>query len=216
MRNLILVLCLLVGAPPAFAGDVYANFEDLSQHAVEGVDYNVQSLDRSSKYTVLAIHGGAIEPGSEFVAAEIAGSDLNLYQFVAAPKDHSRDLHLTSTHFDEPRALVLVTKSEECVSVHGFLELEKDVVCVGGGDSVLRKKIVGALNRLNLNLVAEEPCVRFGGAAPQNIVNRCKMPGVQLEISTHLRKSHPEWFPKIAAAIRSVFPPRENGPEIKK
>jgi phage replication-related protein YjqB (UPF0714/DUF867 family) len=188
-----------------YAADKYANFADLSAHAAEGDDYTVIVNDRSAKLTVIAIHGGAIEPGSEIMATDIAGNDLNLYEFIAAPKEHSRDLHLTSTHFDEPKALALTAKSDQCVSVHGYLDLEKDGVCVGGADDSLRKKTVLALNSLGLPLTVEEPCVRFGGSAPLNIVNRCAKPGLQLELSTHLRSSHSEWFQQIASAIRGVM-----------
>ena len=189
----------------AHATDRYANFAELSKVAKEGDDFTIHVVDRGAKVTVIAIHGGAIEPHSEDIAADIAGTDLNLYQFIAAPKPDSTDLHLTSTHFDEPRALALTAKSEQCISVHGYLELEKDGICVGGAETPLRQKIVDSLNGLGLPITVEVPCARFGGSAPLNIVNRCKSPGVQLEVSTHLRSSHGDWFSKIADAVRSAI-----------
>ena len=205
MMNLPLLCGMLLSGAPSQGADKYANFEALSKANKEGVDYQVHVVDHQSKITVMAIHGGGIEPHSEELAAIIAGSDFNLYQFIAVPKEHSQELHITSTHFDEPRALALAEKSDECISVHGYLDREKDGICVGGGDGPMRKKIVNELNKVGLAMSVEEPCTQFGGSAPDNIVNRCKVPGIQLEVSTHLRSNHGDWFAQIATAVKKAF-----------
>jgi phage replication-related protein YjqB (UPF0714/DUF867 family) len=199
------ILLLLLSSSVSFAADKYANFSELSAARKEGDDYTVTAKNRKSKITVMAIHGGAIEPHSEEMAAAVAENDFNLYTFVAAPKDHSTELHLTATHFDEPRALALAEKSDQCISMHGYLERVKDGICVGGGDAPLRKKMVEEINKLGLPITVEEPCAQFGGSAPNNIVNRCKLPGIQLEVSTHLRNEHAEWFKPIADAVRKAI-----------
>ena len=90
------------------AADHYPNFKELAANEKEGVDYRVEVADRHSPVVVIAIHGGGIESGSEAVARQIAGEDWSKYIFMATKPKGNRVLHITSTHFDDPRALALV------------------------------------------------------------------------------------------------------------
>lgn len=221
-------------------GDAFANYSELSARYREGVDYRVRAINRSSPVVVLAIHGGKIEVGTTELAEQIAGSDLSFYTFEGlrpeAPNDvglrprRNGVLHLTSHHFDEPRAVNLVTQrstspeapgghlgpSEYCVSVHGFFEdADKQIACVGGGNAELRDRIAQEIRQTFPDsaesgadrIRVEVPCRRFGGTDPMNIANRCRQKGVQIELSHTLRRrvlGNHQFSERLADAIRNA------------
>ena len=198
-------LLALVLAASTFAADRYANLAALRAENREGVDYRVETLDRSSPATVLAIHGGNIEPGTSLVARRLAGDDWNLYLFEAL-RSSARDLHVTATHFDDPSAVALASRSALAVSVHG----EKGAgleVCVGGADTALSVRVAEALRRAHF--AAQQPCRRLPGRNPDNIVNRAKS-GVQLEMTKPLLDllgAHPDQMGRFVKAVRGALPP---------
>jgi phage replication-related protein YjqB (UPF0714/DUF867 family) len=186
-------IALLAWGAASFAGavekrDSYRNFSELAAHQTEGRDFRVTATDRRSPVCALAIHGGRIEEGSEAVARAIAGDDLSLYVFEALMPAHNARLHITSARFDDPRAASLAGHSRVCVSIHGFTEDARDAVCVGGGNAGLRDWTAACLRRAGLPIEVETPCLRFGGADAANIVNRAAEKGVQIELSTRLRR----------------------------
>lgn len=183
----LLSLSLLVSVS-AYASDRYLDYLDLAKHEVEGASYQVLSLDRNASVAAIAIHGGRIEEGSDTLAELIAGADLNFYAFIAKKPANNRELHVTSTHFNDPRLLALATKSKIMISIHGFKEEEKDEICVGGGNVALRDLIATDLSALKLGISITTPCAQFGGSDARNPVNRSSLQGVQLELSGHLRK----------------------------
>jgi phage replication-related protein YjqB (UPF0714/DUF867 family) len=220
IREIGLTICsitasLLLGSNPIAAAsdnkDRFANYSELSAHEREGVDYRVEVIDRASPVTVFAIHGGKIEASSDNAAKLVAGDDWNVYAFVATKAANNRDLHLTSTHFDEPRALSLAKRSDRCVSMHGFaLSSNTSVACVGGGSAPLSKAVYQALKARVPEITVEYPCTRFGGSDPANILNRCIHPGVQIEMSPALREmlsSDPQLAAKFKDAVRSGMTP---------
>ena len=69
---------------------------------------------------MIAPHGGKIEPGSSEIAAAIAGESHSLYSFDGLRRRPHRDLHITSTNFDEPRCENLIATHDIVVSMHGL------------------------------------------------------------------------------------------------
>lgn len=210
-------------ATPGNWGDAYRNFAELSAHQREGVDYQIQLVNRHSPITVLAIHGGGIEVGTTELAERIAGSEWSYYSFLGIKSERPNDLglrprrngvlHLTSHHFDEPQALDLVQspgQSDYCLSIHGFFEdAGRSIACVGGGNSELRdnvaQEIRSEFSSGAFRVAVEVPCRRFGGTDPNNIANRCHQRGMQLELSHSLRRQtleNPEIAERLAGAIR--------------
>ena len=204
MRTLLLIL-LFSGTAHAAIIDTYANFQELSAAQAEGRDFTVTVNDRGSRFGVFAIHGGKIEPITSELAVAVAGEDLNLYRFEGIKADGNLALHITSAHFDEPRALALAAKTETCVSTHSYLSEEK-AICVGGANVPLMEKIARALQAQDFTVVY--PCVKFAAKSRQNIVNRCALHGAQLEISTaladELAVDHSR-FDRLASLLRSVL-----------
>ena len=177
-----LILSVLTLILPALAADRYPDVAALRAHEKEGVDFRVETLDRSSPVTVFAIHGGSIEPGTSAVARRLAGDDWNLYLFEGLGRS-ARSLHVTSAHFDDPAAVALAARSAVAVSVHGE-KGSAPLACVGGADAGLAREVADALRAAGFQ--ARQPCRRFPATDPRNIVNRAKS-GVQLELTRPLR-----------------------------
>jgi phage replication-related protein YjqB (UPF0714/DUF867 family) len=179
----ILFLGCAVG-PPASIKDQYANFKELSRQEKEGTSYKIQLQERRSPLTILAIHGGEIDKGTELLAAQLAGKQFNLYIF----EGNRPQLHLTSTHFDEPRALSLAKRSRYCLSIHGLRESQKEALCLGGGNPWLKEQLMKALKKSAFSFDILDDCPGVNGNHPLNIVNRCQEKGVQLEFTRPLRE----------------------------
>ncbi|EHS52160.1 protein of unknown function DUF867, partial [Rhizobium sp. PDO1-076] len=95
---------------PPETGEWYPSFSELSAREIENVDYQISVVNRDSMVAVIAPHGGHIEPGTSELAQAIAGEDLSMYIFSGLrPGRHHRELHITSTNFDEKRCLDLLS-----------------------------------------------------------------------------------------------------------
>jgi phage replication-related protein YjqB (UPF0714/DUF867 family) len=179
------VLMLSLSAQLSYGVGEYKNYSELSSSEQEGKDFEIISILRDSAVMVMAIHGGKIEFGTTEIASSIAGADWNYYTFsgLKQVENENWSLHLTSSNFDEPRALALAHSSTHCISVHAFKNAEVPTVCVGGKSNELGLMIANSIRSNNPNLKVEYPCLRFPAQRKQNIVNQCVNEGVQLEIS---------------------------------
>ncbi|WPU65034.1 poly-gamma-glutamate hydrolase family protein [Peredibacter starrii] len=176
--------------------DHYKNFSELAAKNVEGEDYVIELKNRNSKILVMAFHGGYIESGSTELASAITSESFNFYTFKGLRVGEmdessftSSTLHLTSTNFDEPQLMELTSKADFCLGLHGFGGQEADF-CVGGGNADERKELVKALTKAYPDYKSCELCCNpFNGTAKKNPVNRCKLQGIQVEMSPRVRKS---------------------------
>ncbi len=185
----------------AAAADLYRDFADLKAHRIEGKDYSVTVVDRRAPVTVFAIHAGAIEPGTAEAAVECAGNDWNLYVFRALGKNHSRELHVTAAHFDDPAAVALSTSSITSIALHGRRD-ETGGACIGGSNAALRAGVAASLSEAGFR--QEEPCARLPGATGKNIVNRGEYGGVQLELSVDMARAMQEDPPRRKAFCSAI------------
>jgi hypothetical protein len=101
----------------------------------------------------IAPHGGRIEPGTSEIAALIAGESYNLHRFEGRkPPGQNAVLHITSHHFDEPRALNLAKKCRIVLGIHGCRG--RRAIYVGGRDKQLREDLAVALLGTGLRVEA--------------------------------------------------------------
>lgn len=185
--------------------DRYTNFRDL---AASETAFETICRDRSSDVTVIAPHGGRIEPNTTEIALLIAADDYNLFCFNGLKQGCNRDLHITSHRFNQPEALALVRKSSVVVTVHGCMHVEP-VIYVGGLDTDLIEKTCRQLSTRNIN--HENNAERYAGVNPENICNRgLRGKGMQIEVSRPLRNS-PAAHQNIATAVRSALWEINNG-----
>lgn len=170
------------------AADKYKNFADLALHEKDS-DYRVRSELRRDATAVIAPHGGGIEPGTSELAEAIAVAGLSFYAFEGIKTNGNRVLHITSSRFDEPKALALVAASPAVVALHGELDCPDQVVFRGGVDKELGKRIQAALEAAGFAVRIHDDA-NLQGVDKNNICNRGQSgQGVQLELSQPLRHS---------------------------
>ncbi len=169
--------------------DIYRNFADLAAHEKENSDFRVRSEERRVAAAVIAPHGGGIEPGTSELAEAIAGADFSFYAFEGLKKNGNGVLHITSSRFDEPNAVVLLNASPRVVALHGELDCRDQVVFLGGLDKGLGKRIQAELQAAGFVVrIHDDPYLQ--GVEKSNICNRGQSgQGVQLELSQPLRRS---------------------------
>jgi len=195
--------------------DKYLNFRHLDNNEREGVDYQIRWQQGVTGFCIMALHGGNIEPGTSGIAEGIAGQDHAFYAFEGIKARGNRKLHLTSTAFDEPKALWLASMSETIIAIHGC-EGDEPLVYFGGLAVPLIEKITESLEA-NGVAVREHPTPENKGIHPNNICNLgSKGKGVQLELAKNLRsqmfvgtsidgRCPTEVFYRFARAIRNVL-----------
>jgi phage replication-related protein YjqB (UPF0714/DUF867 family) len=166
--------------------DVYSTFHDLATHNIRDLDYGITVLDRHSPITILAPHAGGIEPGASEIARAVAGEVFNCYLFEGLRSGSNRDLHLTSTRFDEPQGLELIRRSLLVVSIHGC-EGEENEIRVGGLDITVRNRLVELLRQAGFNV--HPGLGNLSGSLATNLCNMGRTgKGVQLEFTAGLRR----------------------------
>jgi phage replication-related protein YjqB (UPF0714/DUF867 family) len=167
--------------------DKYASFAELAASEPK-TSYAITVRDRRTTVAVIGPHGGGIEPGTSEIAAAIAGDDYSLYLFEGVKVNSNGDLHITSTHFDEPSCLSLLASARLALTIHGEQSLS-ETICVGGRHREAVTAISDALEKSDFQ-VREHPNSELHGLDTRNICNRgTGGSGVQLELSRGLRRS---------------------------
>ncbi len=165
--------------------DKYQNFRELRTAERLNAAYRIRRRAGSVPVAIVAPHGGKIEKGTSEIATAIAGNAYSLYCFEAIKPSNNWDLHLTSTRFDEPKCLELISTCDLVVTVHGC-KGPNQMIYVGGLDEALWKAIDERLEGVGFTTDIHPD---LNGLSPDNICNRGRRgKGVQLEISNGLRK----------------------------
>lgn len=167
--------------------DKYCTFGELAQFEEEGEDYRIVIEDRGSRVSILAPHGGDIEPKTTEVAEEIAGYGYNLYSFKGLKKHCNYDtLHISSHRFDEPKCLRIIHNSEIVVAIHGSRK-NGERVFIGGRDYSLKEAISHRLRSAKYTVQMDDH--PYPARNQMNICNRgATGEGVQLELTRDLRE----------------------------
>jgi phage replication-related protein YjqB (UPF0714/DUF867 family) len=175
---------MLVGKD-GMAHDTYCCFAELKNHEGLNKDYKISISDVGSGITIIAPHGGKIEPGTSDIARKIATQRFNYYCFEGIKKENNGRLHITSHNFDEPMAVKLISGSHIVIAIHACTGNEK-FVFLGGRDKILKEVIANELE--SRGIIVPKGHGRFKGLNPDNICNRgANKKGVQLEITRGLR-----------------------------
>ena len=184
------------------ARDTYSCFAELKNHEEQNKDYKISISDVGSQITIIAPHGGKIEPGTSDIAKRIAAEGFNYYCFEGIKSEKNGLLHITSHNFDEPRAVQIISKSRIVVAIHACTGNEK-LVFLGGLDEVLKAVIANELE--TRGILVPEGHGKFKGSNPENICNRgTSKKGVQLEITRGLRDDQ-EKRQLISEAVRAAL-----------
>lgn len=168
--------------------DKYQSMRELQSETIENEDWEIVTDNRDSEITILAIHGGGIEPATTELARVIANDgQFNYFAFNGMRIKGNNELHVTSINYDNDIAMDLVKTSERAITIHGCLG-EDEIAYIGGKDNLLKERIVEELSQIGIE-VNEAPS-HMSGTQDNNIVNCTKNGvGVQIELTSSLRKS---------------------------
>jgi phage replication-related protein YjqB (UPF0714/DUF867 family) len=201
--RIILFIVFVFQCFPALAQKI-SSFKELSALKKEGKDFEIKTRVGSVDSLVMAIHGGTMESGTTELADAIAADQFSFYSFTGLADDY-QGLHLTSTDFDEPRLSALTQNAKNCLSLHGLKGDEADF-CVGGGNAQKRQAYVRALALTFPKWRSCELCCPpNSGTSMKNVVNRCKLPGVQIEMGQSLRaqlKQNPNFLKEVSKVLQ--------------
>lgn len=205
--------------------DKYRNFDHLSRNETSGIDFRVSVRRARIAFAIVAPHGGGIEPGTSEIADGIAAPEettaakaWSYYAFEGLKSEGNAQLHITSTRFDEPMCLTLVSNSAVVITIHGeHSEEDGEGVFLGGRNTALGVRLGTALKSKGF-IVKKHPDRRLQGLERNNVCNRGTTgTGVQLELSRTIRsqmfrsltrtgRKHPTAkFRTFVAAIRAVL-----------
>lgn len=185
----------------------YPTMTALLEKEIEGVDFEIEMVERSSSVAVLALHGGAIEPGTDILARAVAGENFSFYAFRSRVPDKGRLHHVTSHRFDEPRCQSLARRARVALSIHGH-DGAPPWVFPGGRNMGLRKMIMDALIRRG---VPVRFAPRLRGMHRRNVVNLPETAGVQLEVTWGLRQ---EWVNPLSVEAWAEGRLTDRGAEV--
>ncbi|MBT2600049.1 MULTISPECIES: poly-gamma-glutamate hydrolase family protein [unclassified Oceanobacillus] len=181
-------LCLLLYGGTHYISLKYNSYEELKEHEELNEDYEINYSQRDSDITVIAIHGGGIEPGTSELAKGVADRmDLSYYLFEGIKQTGNMILHIESTRFDEPIGRNMVQESVSALSIHGY-QGEESMIFLGGRNEAYREAIRDALQQHGF--AVEDAPSHISGMSEDNIVNDTQLgEGVQLELTAGLRDS---------------------------
>lgn len=190
--------------------DIFDSYAALAAARREGVDFRRIILDRGAEHAVLAPHGGKIEPGTSLLSAAIAADRSNYYCLEGLLDGNNRELHVTSSRFDDPDCLALIAGCQQVVTIHGRADLYRfsgrldgETIDLGGLDTGLREAIAGELSAAGFTAVLSS---EFPALQPSNICNRGPTGrGVQIEVPRSLRqraRAEPALAQALAGAVR--------------
>ena len=196
--------------------DKYRCFRELQESEREGLDYAVMERSGSSELTVLAPHGGGIEPGTSEIADVIAGQEHRLYCFLDLKASGNGDLHITSTNFDEPRGVAAAGSAQKILAIHGC-DGDEEIIYLGGLDEALKQRLHLELEQAGFTAL-EPTDPTLGGTSKENICNRNALGmGTQVELTAGLRsklfanltragrQNRTDLFEKLVTAVRSAL-----------
>lgn len=172
--------------------DKYFRFSEIVQSRPKS--YEIFSKSFRNNFLIFTPHGGGIEPGTTEICNWFAQNGISSYAFSAKGKQ-CKDLHVTSTRFDEPRLLRMLARHKNCISFHGMTDYAKTKydadIFIGGLDKLLTNKLAHALvkARFSVAIAGKFPKSPLTAYNLNNITNKCSSKkGVQIELSENIRK----------------------------
>lgn len=173
--------------------DKYKNFSDLESNRPKS--FTIDHDYKDSTFLVFTPHGGGIEPGTTEICKWFNNKDFSYYSFTGKGKK-CKDLHITSTRFDEPTLTEYLAKHKFAVSFHGMTNTMKNKfnadIFLGGLDKKLRQKIKTNLNKHGFSVATSKdyPTSTLAAHDKNNVTNKCtRGQGVQIELSESIRKT---------------------------
>lgn len=167
--------------------DYYKSMTQLFNETTEGVDWKKDTRNNGSSVLIVAPHGGGIEQGSSELTKLIANQgNYDFFSFEGIRPSNNAQLHVTSTHYDDPTLSNMIENRKAIISIHGAAGND-EIVYLGGLKSALRDEIQQQLEQRGFKV--EVPPTYLGGAASKNFINtKANNMGIQIELTNALRK----------------------------
>jgi phage replication-related protein YjqB (UPF0714/DUF867 family) len=163
--------------------DKYSSLAALKEHLGEDV-FRARVLNRAAQITIIAPHGGFIEPGTSAIARAIAGKQWNYFDFQGLQRENGLDLHITATNFRHPLLTPMLKRSIAAVSMHCMFEQGTKDIWLGGLNLALKACIEARLAARSFTVNPNPP--HYRGESTRNVVNLPPEHGTQLELSSEL------------------------------
>lgn len=112
-----------------------SGFANLVLRAEQGIDYELIVRDLHARATVIALHGGPIEPLTGELASAIAGDEWNLYLLQCLRAERADELRLSHLRLQEMRCDRLLAQSDLALAIDGTASGE--AISVGGANETL-------------------------------------------------------------------------------
>ena len=161
--------------------DKYDNYIELSKNEK---DYRIHLYEIKDypSISILAPHGGKIEPHTSSIATEIARDKFSLYLLEGTKKEQNyQSLHITSINFVEPKCLDLLSRTDLALTVHGKSG-DRNEILVGGLHQTVSTLICKSLVSVGFNAKVITTGY-LSGTSKENIYNKTRSgKGVQIEI----------------------------------
>ena len=170
--------------------DKYENFESLRSSRPNA--FSIRNNELAGECLIFTPHGGGIEPGTSEIC-EWFNEDHPIYIFEGSG-NNCRELHITSTRFDEPVLIKLLQSVNYAISFHGMTNyyssrVGSDIFLGGLNESLIaitRKTLVNSGFSVSTNIEISNS--KLGGKELPNVTNQCRSNmGMQVEISEKLR-----------------------------
>ncbi|MBP7731609.1 MAG: poly-gamma-glutamate hydrolase family protein [Bacteroidales bacterium] len=173
--------------------DKYKSFSQLKNSCPKS--YKIEYDVRNTSFLIFTPHGGGIEPGTTEICKWFNNNSYSYYSFTGIGTN-CKELHITSTLFDEPKLGKILSKHKYAISFHGMTDNMKQKyeadIFLGGLDIAL-------INSLEEKLTTQSFAVKtfkdyqtslLAAMDPNNVTNKCgSKQGVQIELSESIRES---------------------------
>ncbi|MCI2748310.1 poly-gamma-glutamate hydrolase family protein [Staphylococcus warneri] len=168
--------------------DYYTSMTQLERETKEDIDWKKETRDQGNQVLIVAPHGGNIEQGtSELTKLLAQQGGYDYFSFEATRPSNNTQLHVTSTHYDDPTLHQMVEGRSATISIHGA-KGDDPIVFLGGAKSDLRDEIQSQLEIRGFTV--QVPPEYLGGLNENNFINKNEnSTGVQLELTISLRKA---------------------------
>ncbi|EJE24998.1 hypothetical protein HMPREF9976_02950 [Staphylococcus epidermidis NIHLM003] len=198
--------------------DKYQSMTQLEKETTEGVDWRKDTKNTGNQVLIVAPHGGSIEQGTTELTKALADKgNYDYYSFEGIRPKNNSELHVTSTHYDDPTLNQMIKNRTATISIHGASGTE-EIIYLGGPRSDLRNAIEKQL--VGRGFTVKVPPEYLGGQNNKNFINKeDNNTGVQLELTTALRKAFfkngdtstknrtnkENWTPTMEAFINALY-----------
>lgn len=162
------------------------DFAELVLSFRNGIDYEIEVIERGSPFCIVAVHGGGIDPLTEELARAVAGRAHSLYLFRSLKAESRDQLRIPTRRYKEMRLDNMIQRSKTALSIVGCAC--NDVAVHLGGENRRLKEILET-RLIEQGFETGSPVTPGASHSPTRFYNRADQGGIQIELGERLRAS---------------------------